>query len=37
LRDASPATTVDTLTSKVARFSSGDLGDDLCLLAARMR
>ena len=37
LRDASPATTVDTLTSKVARFCAGDLGDDLCLLAARMR
>ena len=36
LRGASAAATVDTLSSKAARFASGDLGDDLCLLAARI-
>jgi serine phosphatase RsbU (regulator of sigma subunit) len=37
LRDASPAVTVDRLSAKAAQFSAGDLRDDLCLLAARMR
>jgi serine phosphatase RsbU (regulator of sigma subunit) len=37
LRDASAAVTVDTLSAKAARFAGGELRDDLCLLAARMR
>ena len=37
LRDASAAVTVDTLSSKAAQFTGGELRDDLCLLAARMR
>jgi serine phosphatase RsbU (regulator of sigma subunit) len=36
LRGASPGATVDTLSSKAAQFAGGDLGDDLCLLAARI-
>jgi serine phosphatase RsbU (regulator of sigma subunit) len=37
LRDASPAVTVNTLSTKAVQFAAGDLRDDLCLLAARMR